>query len=152
MNQNHNFYDVEQNFLVKSKREKYSTNLPYIVVPNFPALGFLTALRFLEWASQNPEDTVSLPTGKTPEHFIKWTRHLLENWDKPEMGKMRIENGLNLVKKPGLKNLRFVQIDEFYPINPKQQNSFYNYVMHYYIKGFGLDKKNALLINTNKIE
>jgi len=37
--------------------------------------------------------TVILPTGKTPEHCIKWTRYLLENRDKPEMGKMRNKIG-----------------------------------------------------------
>ena len=43
-----------------------------IEVDNFPMLGKLTALRFLEWVQQNPEGIISLPTGKTPEHFIKW--------------------------------------------------------------------------------
>jgi len=47
--------------------------------------------------------------------------------------------------------LHFVQIDEFYPISPKQHNSFFNYVNKYYIEGFGLDKSKALLINTEKI-
>ena len=31
--------------------------------------------------------------------------------------------------------LRFVQIDEFYPISPQQHNSFHYYVNEYYIKG-----------------
>ena len=47
--------------------------------------------------------------------------------------------------------LQFVQIDEFYPIPSKQHNSFYHYVMNYYIKGFGLDKNRALLINCDEI-
>ena len=46
--------------------------IPFVIVKNFPELGMLTALRFLEWVSENPEGTVSLPTGKTPEYFIKW--------------------------------------------------------------------------------
>ncbi|HQU73511.1 MAG TPA: hypothetical protein PLG66_14505, partial [Calditrichia bacterium] len=42
-----------------------------IQVDNFPQLGKLAALRFLEWAQNNPGGVISLPTGKTPEHFIR---------------------------------------------------------------------------------
>jgi glucosamine-6-phosphate deaminase len=62
------------------------------------------------------------------------------------------ENGLAISKKPSLKGLHFVQIDEFYPINPRQHNSFFDYVMNYYIKGFGLDPARTLLINSDKIK
>ncbi len=47
--------------------------------------------------------------------------------------------------------LRFVQIDEFYPMDSKQHNSFYYYVNKFYIKGFGLDPRRALLIDPLKI-
>lgn len=147
-----NAFGVEQSFFLKSKRKICSGYMPYIVVPNFPSLGFLTALRFLEWVSENPNGVISLPTGKTPEHFMKWTKHLLNTFDEPETQKLMAENGLLLKGKPEMKNLHFVQIDEFYPINPLQHNSFYNYVQHYYINGFGLDAKKALLINTDEIE
>ena len=43
-----------------------------IIVDNFPALGKLAAMRFIEWIQCNPGGVVSLPTGKTPEHFIRW--------------------------------------------------------------------------------
>ena len=36
-------------------------------------------------------------------------------------------------------------------MNPKQHNSFYNYVSEFYIKGFGIKHDNALLINCDKI-
>ena len=49
-----------------------------IEVTNFPELGKLTALRFIEWTQKNPGGVVSLPTGKTPEHFIKWVTRILE--------------------------------------------------------------------------
>ncbi|MDY0076990.1 MAG: hypothetical protein RBR87_06905 [Bacteroidales bacterium] len=146
------FSDVEQNFFDKSKRERDPEFLPYIVVPDFPSLGFMTALRFLEWVSENPSGVISLPTGKTPEHFIKWTQHLLHTFHSPKTQNLIAENGLILKEKPEMKNLHFVQIDEFYPINPEQHNSFYNYVNHYYIDGFGLNSEKALLINCNKIE
>lgn len=143
---------VELTFQRHSGRKEFSTAIPYIVVQNFPNLGLLTSLRFLEWVAGNPEGVISLPTGKTPEYFIKWTNKLLSGWNKTENRKLMEENGLALSKKPSLKGLHFVQIDEFYPINPRQHNSFFDYVMNYYIKGFGLDPARALLINSDKIK
>ena len=146
------FTKVEQVFLDRSGRKSFSSVMPYIVVKNFPNLGLLTSLRFLEWVAENPEGVISLPTGKTPEYFIKWTQYLLNNWDKPEARRIREMNGLLLKEKPSLKGLHFVQIDEFYPINPKQHNSFFDYVTNYYIKGFDLDPAKALLINSDEIK
>jgi len=145
------FTKVEQAFFDYSGRKQFTTRLPYIVVKNFPNLGLLTSLRFIEWVADNPDGVISLPTGKTPEYFIKWTQYLLNNWEKPEARKIREKNGLFLKKKPSLKGLHFIQIDEFYPINPKQHNSFFDYVSKYYIGGFGLDASKALLINTDEI-
>lgn len=145
------FTKVEKSFFLHSGRKQITTKLPYIVVNNFPSLGLLTSLRFLEWVADNPRGVISLPTGKTPEYFIKWTQYLLKNWDKPEARKVREKNGLFLDKKPSLKDLNFVQIDEFYPINPKQHNSFFDYVINFYIKAFDLDPAKALLINSDEI-
>jgi glucosamine-6-phosphate deaminase len=145
------FTSVEQSFFDRSERKTITAKTPYIVVQNFPNLGLLTSLRFLEWVALNPNGVISLPTGKTPEYFIKWTQYLLANWDKPQAEKIRRDNGLILTQKPVLDGLHFVQIDEFYPINPKQHNSFYDYVINYYIKGFGLDPEKALLINSDEI-
>ncbi|MFC2091043.1 glucosamine-6-phosphate isomerase, partial [Bacteroidota bacterium] len=142
---------VEQRFFELSGRTRWSTHIPYILVDSFPKLGFFTALRFLEWVSEHPEGTISLPTGKTPEYFIKWTRYLLEEWDSKKVKAYRDEFGLSKVKKPVLSNLSFVQIDEFYPIRSSQHNSFFYYVNKYYIEGFGMDPKKALLINSDTI-
>lgn len=149
MNTN-DFTAVEKAFCCKTPR-KHPVNIPYLTVDNFPRLGLLTALRFLEWASAHPEGVISLPTGKTPEYFLSWTRHMLENWDTAEGKKIRDKNGLTIKKKPELSRLRFVQIDEFYPISAKQHNSFYHYVKKYYVKGFGLDEGNGLFINCDEI-
>ncbi|MEA3485345.1 MAG: glucosamine-6-phosphate deaminase, partial [Candidatus Aerophobetes bacterium] len=119
-----------------------------IVVGNFPMLGKLSALRFLEWVKHNPGGVISLPTGKTPEYFIKWTKYYLENWNKKEVQRELGECGVDPSQKPKMGSLYFVQIDEFYPINPGYQNSFYYYIQQFYFKGFGLDKKKALLIDT----
>ena len=72
-----NWSPVEKRFFQRQYIQKQTTKIPYILVDNFPDLGFLTSLRFLEWVSKNPEGVISLPTGKTPEYFIKWTHHFL---------------------------------------------------------------------------
>lgn len=150
MKQTH-FTEVEQAFIRASGIEKISTRTPYLITNDFPKLGILTSLRFLEWASENPEGVISLPTGKTPEYFIKYTHHLLENWHTEKIRRLFGEYGIHNFRKPDLRGLQFVQIDEFYPISPFQHNSFYNYVNHFYIKGFCLDAEKALLINADKI-
>ncbi len=125
--------------------------IPVIQVPNFPELGKLTALRFLEWAQNNKGGVISLPTGKTPEHFIKWVSYFVNNWNsrkaQTELGKV----GIDTSRKPDMKSLYFVQIDEFYPIDSRQHNSFYYYINRYYMKGLNLDPKKAMLINVNEI-
>ncbi len=142
---------VESRFISRQDSEQQNSRIPYVVVDNFPQLGLLTALRFLEWVHENPEGVISLPTGKTPEYFIRWTQYLLKNWNEQKGEKLRDKFGLQLSSKPDFSGLSFVQIDEFYPIDPKQKNSFYNYVNEFYIKEFGLNPKNALLINANEI-
>ena len=118
-----------------------------IEVDNFPMLGKLTALRFIEWVQLNPQGIISLPTGKTPEHFIKWVSKYLRDWELPNVREDLEANGITDFALPQMAGLRFVQIDEFYPINPTQVNSFYHYINQFYIRGFGLDPKRALLIN-----
>lgn len=149
--EHHAFSSIEKAFIEQSGIKEITTRIPYIVVDNFPKLGLITSLRFLEWVSENPEGLISLPTGKTPEFFIKWTEYLLSNWDNKDGKAIRDQYGLMVNKRPDLSGLQFVQIDEFFPIPSKQHNSFYHYVMNYYIKGFGLDKNRALLINCDEI-
>ncbi len=150
----------QHHYKLNSKVEEYYLNLsgkkliypptekiPVIQVSNFPALGKITALRFLEWVQNNPGGVVSLPTGKTPEHFIKNVQFYLNNWNNAQVQKELAEVGIDPARKPDMFSLHFVQIDEFYPIDPNQQNSFYYYIQKFYINGFGLDPKKALLIN-----
>lgn len=145
---------VEQVFLkhtIYEARYAPTEKLPCIVVDNFPALGKMTAMRFLEWVQENPGGLISLPTGKTPEHFIRWVSHFLNNWDNKNIREELERFQLNPANKPDMKSLQFVQIDEFYPINPNQHNSFYYYVNEFYIDGFGLDPEKALLIDCSTI-
>ncbi len=145
------FTGVEKTYFQKSGVKETNTKMSYIAVDNFPQLGMFAALRFLEWVTENPEGVISLPTGKTPEYFIRWTQYLLEHWDNDKAKTIRAENGLKITSRPDLSKLHFVQIDEFYPIRSTQENSFNYYVNKYYIKGFGLDPKRALLINSDEI-
>lgn len=148
----YSFTKVESRFFDLSKRNFPQTKVPYITVDNFPDLGKLTALRFLEWVQKNPEGVISLPTGKTPEHFIKWTQYLLHNWGSEKVREICTNYGIDAQIKPLLNKLFFVQIDEFYPIDPNQHNSFSWYVKEFYIKGFGLDPDRALLIDADQIQ
>jgi glucosamine-6-phosphate deaminase len=145
---------VEQYYLEKSGRDLYyppTEKIPIIQVDNFPELGKLTALRFIEWVQQNPQGVVSLPTGKTPEHFIKWVSRIVKEWDtngiQDELKKVGIDNK----NRPSFNKLKFVQIDEFYPIDSYQHNSFYYYIQKYYFNNLGFDKKLSLFINVNEI-
>ena len=130
---NTNLSKVESGFFNMSDLELQKTKIPYIKVSNYPDLGLITSLRFLEWVFENPKGVISLPTGKTPEYFIKWTHYILNNWDHEKVISIRSNYGLSSKNKPDLSKLHFIQIDEFYPLEPSQHNSFSNYVKKYYL-------------------
>ena len=145
---------VEQYYLNLSGKELiYSPTekIPVIQVSNFPELGKFTALRFIEWVQDNPGGVISLPTGKTPEHFIKWVSYIIKNWDKDSVQNELKKVEIDSTKKPDLYSLKFVQIDEFYPIDSTQHNSFYYYIKKFYFNNWGLDPQKALLMNINEI-
>lgn len=145
---------VERFYLEKSGRELVyppTEKIPVIQVDNFPELGKFTAQRFIEWVIENPGGVISLPTGKTPEHFIKWTAYYLNNWASKDVKADLKSVGIDTSIKPDMQSLHFAQIDEFYPIDSFQHNSFYYYIQKYYFKKFDLDPNKALLINVNEI-
>ena len=145
---------VESYFLERSGFDfQYAPDekIPVVQVNNFPLLGQLTALRFLEWVQSNPEGVVSLPTGKTPEYFIRFVEHYLSTWGDRPTQELLEAVGVVHSHKPALNGLHFVQIDEFFPIPPTQHNSFYDYVKKFYIKGFGLSEDRAQLIDATTI-
>ena len=100
---NHYLSSVESAFISRSDI-KTTTIIPYIIVDTYPNLGLLNALRFLEWVAENPQGVISLPTGKTPEYFIKWTQYILANWKHPKVEALRKENGLEIKKIQSLTN------------------------------------------------
>jgi glucosamine-6-phosphate deaminase len=145
---------VEQRALQRSGQKlNYAPaeKIGVIVVDSFPALGTLAAMRFIEWAQDNPEGVIALPTGKTPEHFIKEVTRLREGWASAEVQRDLEAWGVDPGRGCELSGLHFVQIDEFYPINPFHHNSFYYYVNRFYLEGFGLEAERALLIDCSRI-
>jgi glucosamine-6-phosphate deaminase len=138
------FNSIHQDFNLSRKYHK----IPLIVVDNYVELGQLTALRFLEWVSLNPGGVIALPTGKTPEFFIKWVQFYLTNWKKEQNNGILAKIGLDKSLSPDLKSLHFFQLDEFFPIKPEHERSFTYFVRNFYIDGFGFDPKKVHLINT----
>jgi len=122
-----------------------------IAVDNYIHLGQFIALRFLEWVALNPGGVVALPTGKTPEFFIKWTKYYLENWDTEIKSGLLHDIGLDSSLKPDFKSLYFVMIDEFFPLDPLHERSFNYFVKRFYIDGFGFDPDKALFIDSFNI-
>lgn len=117
-----------------------------LTTDNYVVLGQLTALRFMEWVCKNPGGVIALPTGKTPEFFIKWMQYYLDNWDY-EM-KDGLLGKLGFRERPDFKSLHFFQLDEFFPINPEHERSFRYFVKKYYIDVMGFDPEKTHLINT----
>ncbi|PIF06073.1 MAG: glucosamine-6-phosphate isomerase [Draconibacterium sp.] len=149
---NFEFSNVEKAFYNEAPIKKITTPIPYLTVESFPKLGLLSALSFLEWVNKNPDGVVSLPTGKTAQHFIQFTKHILENWNDKKTQDLLERHNLKGIKRPDMKRLHFVQMGGFYPINSEQHNSLYHFVLKNYIEGFGMSKENALLIKTEDIK
>ena len=79
---NEKLSEVEKYFVNKSQTSKTrfeSEKIQIVEVENPFELGKLTALRFLEWVLANPEGVIALPTGKTPEYFLKFLKYYKKN-------------------------------------------------------------------------
>lgn len=141
--------DAEQLFLDKSSRKlQYAgENLPVIETDNVYELGKLAALSFIYWVKDNPDGVISLPTGKTPKLFIEYLSYYKNNWDAPKVRRDLKLHGIKLDHFPETKQLKLVQLDEFYPMDPSQKNSFYSYINRHYIDLLGIPKENVLSMN-----
>ncbi|MDZ7370869.1 MAG: 6-phosphogluconolactonase [candidate division KSB1 bacterium] len=150
MNYQNTLSNVEKAILAQSAHALIyppTEKVPVIEVENFPMLGKLTALRFLEWVQKHRGGVIALPTGKTPEYFIKYVKRYLAGWQSKKIQSELESYGIDPAIIPDMSSLHFIQIDEFYPIDPKQKNSFFYYVNKFYIEGFGLDPRKAMLMN-----
>lgn len=76
---------------------------------------------------------------------------ILERWDQADIRTQCEAYGIATARRPVMGGLRFVQIDEFYPMDATQQNSFNWYVNELYLKGFGIRPENALLIDATSL-
>ena len=115
---------VESAFLKGSPAVFPTERVPIIQAQNILELGKLTALSFIKWVKKNSSGVVSLPTGKTPEYFIKYIQYFKENWQTPSVQRELQEKGIKSDTFPDTSKLKFVQMDEFFGINPSQKNSF----------------------------
>eukprot|EP01084_Bolivina_argentea_P131731 232485_1 len=148
---------VEKEFLRRSKRRDLYPNerVGVIEVENVADLGQLTALNFIEWIIENPNGIIGLPTGKTPELFIKWLKYYRENWNCDEIQNELLSFGFTLSEIssgfPPTNNLRFIQLDEFFPISPSQHSSFLGYIRKYYLSTLCIKEENCLLMDFTKL-
>lgn len=145
---------VEQYFLEKSERLASYPNEKICTIEsdNPLELGRLTALRFLEFILKKPKSVIALPTGKTPEYFIKFLDYYKKNWTDPKIQKELIQYGINSPEFPKTSGLKFVQIDEFFPVNPQQENSFLYYLKKYYFPILNLAPENMLTMDLTHIK
>jgi glucosamine-6-phosphate deaminase len=146
---------VETSALAQSRflvfRYEPVEKIDVIVTDSLPDLGKLMALRFIEFVLSKPDGVISLPTGKTPEYFIKWVSKIVDNWETGEIRQLLRDHNLNTQNRPDFKNLRFIQMDEIFPINPLHKNSFNHFVRRFYLDGFGLSPDRCMLLDTHDI-
>lgn len=137
---------AEEKFLAKSGRQILypKERIPVIETANVCELGKLTALTFIHWVGENPEGVVALPTGKTPELFIEYLKFYKENWNDPKVQNDLQHFGIKVQEFPNTTGLKFVQLDEFFPIDTSQQNSFTHYVRKYYLELLEIPEENIL--------
>lgn len=139
------FTSVEKAFIAKSGRqESYpGERAPTIEVLNVYELGKLVALSFLEWVTENPTGVIALPTGKTPEYFIKTLTRYFETWNDPQTERELLSYGFKYTRTiPDTSNLTFVMLDEFFPMLPTHRNSFCKYIREFYCKILKLRPEN----------
>jgi glucosamine-6-phosphate deaminase len=143
---------VEQKFLEVSNHKQVYLNekIKVIEVSDCRELGKLLAYRFLEWVQSNPDGVIALPTGKTPEAFINYMKYLKTNWNTESVQEEIAKFGISKTF-PEMKNLKFVQLDEFYAIDPSHANSFTKYVKEHYLDAFGIEQALLMDINTKEL-
>ena len=131
------YHPVEAYYLEKSgKTARYpGGKVPVIQVQKPVELGKLTAHRFLAWCLANPRGLISLPTGKTPEFFIRELARVKEAWGTPalseELFHFGIESFLPMFADV-FRLIDFVQLDELFPVPSTWRGSFTYFVQTYY--------------------
>ena len=141
------FSPVENAFIAKSGRSaQYSgERVPIVEVQNVYELGQLVAISFLEWCTANPTGVVALPTGRTPEYFIKTLERFKQHWNDPSLVAELTSLGFTpQAVFPDTSKLTFVMLDEFFPITIDHRNSFCNYIRNFYVGPLGISPEKVL--------
>lgn len=141
------FTAVERAFLAKSGRDAHydGERIPVIEVQNVYELGQLVAVAFLEWVQANPAGVVALPTGRTPEYFIKTLDRFRTHWSEPALVAELTALGFSPGPAfPTTSGLSFVMLDEFFPMPAAHRNAFCNYVSTYYTQPMGIPADRVL--------
>lgn len=138
--------NIEKNFIARSgcQASYAGERIPTVEVENIYELGKLVAFRFLEWVAHNPTGVVALPTGRTPEFFIKTLEKYKERWNDPAVQEEVQSYGFTQTSYPDTTQLRFVMLDEFFPMAPTHRNSFCRYIRAFYVKMLGIKPENVL--------
>ena len=138
---------VEKAFIGKSgRKESYKgEQIPVVEVQNVYELGQLVAVAFLEWVSENPSGVIALPTGRTPEYFIKTIERYRSSWGAANLVKELQDLGYTPGPTfPDTSKLMFVMLDEFFPMSTTHRNSFCNYIRHFYVGPLGVPAENVI--------
>lgn len=125
--------------------------IPVVEVPSLDEFGHYLALHLLSWIHKNPEGVISLPTGRTPESFIRALEWYKKNWNSQAAQKKLKEWNIKSKKFPKTDSIRFVQIDEFLWMSPQYEKSYSSYVLSYYINLLSIPIENCLLMDFSKM-
>jgi 6-phosphogluconolactonase/glucosamine-6-phosphate isomerase/deaminase len=138
---------VEKSFLAKSgRKDAYKgEQIATVEVQNVYELGQLVAIAFLEWVTSNPSGVVALPTGRTPEYFIKTMDRYRASWgDAKVVSELKDLGFTPGAEFPDTTKLTFVMLDEFFPMSTAHRNSFCNYIRNFYVGPLKVAPENVL--------
>lgn len=79
--------------------------------------------------------------------FIAYLKYYRKNWDDSKIQEELGQFGLSGVPFPETSNLRFVQLDEFFPMHPDHKNSFCHYIRTLYFSLLELKEENILTMD-----
>lgn len=79
--------------------------------------------------------------------FIAYLKHYRKHWDEIKVQEELGHFGLSGLPFPETSNLRFVQLDEFFPMHPDHKNSFCHYIRSLYFPLLNLKKENILTMD-----
>lgn len=144
---------VEKTFLQKSGRSEIykGENLPVIEVDSMQALDKLAALSFLHWIENHPEGVIALAAGKSMRGFVEQLRYYRHHWTDPEIAAELRMYEITGSRFPDTSRLRFVQIEELYPIDAKSQVAYAAYIREQYLDFLGITPENALLMDVSHV-